>query len=52
MALLVHETRKPVPLSCAAFGGRFSLEGTEEVDVVKMYALGRLWFGKPDDGSI
>lgn len=52
MALLVHETHKPVPLSCAAFWGRFSLEGTEQVDVVKVYALGRLWFEKADDGSI
>lgn len=52
IALLVHEPRKPFPLSCTAFWGRFSLEGTEEVDVVKVYALGRLRFGKPDDGSI
>lgn len=52
MALLVHEPRKPFPLSCTAFWGRFSLEGTEEVDVVKVYALGRLRFGKPDDGSM
>lgn len=52
MVLLVHETRKPVPLSCTAFWGPFSLEGTEEVDMVKVYALGRLWPGKPDDGSV